>query len=104
MGGGARGAVAGKHIRLILPYTLAHRTQWRESYVLARERERRREPLMLHVARHAVGDVFRRFHEQHSEIMQALSIAARIVEGEEFSVPQGDHPLYAEIRRDLGLE
>ena len=93
-----------EHIRLILPYTLAHRTQWRESYVLARERERRREPLMLHVARHAVGDVFRRFHEQHSEIMQALSIAAHIVEGEECSVPQGDHPLYAEIRRDLGLE
>jgi hypothetical protein len=91
-------------VRAVLPYTLAHRTQWRESYVLARESERRREPLILHVARQATTTVFRRFHEQRHEIMQALSSAARLLEGEEAALPQGDHPLYVEIRRDLGLE
>jgi MoxR-like ATPase len=93
-----------EHMRLILPFVLAHRTRWRESYIHAREREQRREPLLLHAARHATGEVFRRFHEQCHDVMQALSIAAHIVDGDELAVPHGDHPLYAEIRRDLGLE
>jgi hypothetical protein len=93
-----------EHVRSMLPYALAHRTQWRESYLLLRERERRHEPLLLHAARHATAEVFRRFHEQRHEIMQALGAAAHILAGEEFMSPQGDHPLYAEIRRDLGLE
>ena len=93
-----------EHIRAILPYALAHRVQWRESYLLARERERRREPLLLHAARQATMAVFRRFHEQRHEIMRALSTAARMLDGEELSLSQGDHPLYVDIRRDLGLE
>jgi MoxR-like ATPase len=93
-----------EHIRVILPYVLAHRTQWRESYLLARERERRSDPLPLHAARQATAMTFRRFHEQRHEIMQALHTAARLADGEEVPLPQGDHPLYAEIRRDLGLE
>jgi MoxR-like ATPase len=93
-----------EHVRAILPYTLAHRTQWRESYLLARERERRQEPLLLHAARQATAMVFRRFHEQRHDIMHALHTAARALDGEEGVSPQGDHPLYVEIRRDLGLE
>jgi hypothetical protein len=92
------------HLRTMLPYALAHRAQWRESYLLARERERRREPLPLHAARQATTAIFRRFHEQRQEILYALSAAARVLDGEEVSLPQGDHPLYVEIRRDLGLE
>jgi hypothetical protein len=93
-----------EHVRVVLPYTLAHRTQWRESYLLARERERRHEPLLLYAAKQATMAAFRRFHEQRHEIMQALGIAARVLDGEEWPLPQGDHPLYVEIRRDLGLE
>jgi MoxR-like ATPase len=93
-----------EHVRAMLPYTLAHRTQWRESYLLARERERRHEPLLLHAAKQATMAAFRRFHEQRHEIMQALGTAARVLNGEEWPLPQGDHPLYVEIRRDLGLE
>jgi hypothetical protein len=33
-----------------------------------------------------------------------LHTAARVLDGAEAALPQGDHPLYAEIRRDLGLE
>ncbi len=93
-----------EHIRLILPYVLAHRTQWRESYLHMREREQRHEPLLLHAARYATADIFRRFHEQRYNVMQALSTAAHILEDADIAPPQGDHPLYAEIRRDLGLE
>ncbi len=93
-----------EHVRLILPYAIAHRIQWRESYLLMRERERRDEPLQLHAARQATADIFRRFHEQRHEVMQALSTAAHIMDDEDFLPPQGDHPLYADIQRDLGLE
>jgi MoxR-like ATPase len=93
-----------EHIRAVLPYALAHRAQWRESYLAARERERRGEPLLLHTARQATTTMFRRFYEQRHEIMRALSTAARMLDGEELPLPQGDHPLYIEIRRDLGLE
>jgi len=92
------------HVRAMLPYVLAHRMQWRESYLLSREREHRREPLPLHAARHATGAIFQRFHEQRHEVMQALNTAARVLDGEDCQPPAGDHPLYAEIRRDLGLE
>jgi hypothetical protein len=93
-----------EHIRAVLPYTLAHRTQWRDTYLLAREREPRREPLLLYAARHATATVFRRFHEQRHAMLHALQTAAQMCDGEEHPPPQGDHPLYAEIRRDLGLE
>jgi hypothetical protein len=93
-----------EHVRLILPYAIAHRIQWRESYLLMRERERRSEPLQLHAARHATGEIFRRFHEQRHEVMQALSTAAHIMDDADLIPPMGDHPLYADIQRDLGLE
>lgn len=93
-----------EHVRVMLPYVLAHRTQWRESYLLARENERRADSVPLHAARQATATVFRRFHEQRHEIMRALHTAARLTSGEDLPLPHGDHPLYAEIRRDLGLE
>ena len=93
-----------EHIRAILPYALAHRAQWRESYLLAREHERRHEPLLLHAARHAAAAVFQRFYEQRHDILASLSTAARLLDGADLPPPQGDHPLYSEIRRDLGLE
>jgi hypothetical protein len=36
--------------------------------------------------------------------MQALSTAAQIMDDADFVPPKGDHPLYADIQRDLGLE
>jgi hypothetical protein len=93
-----------EHVRTILPYALAHRTQWRESYLLARERERRQEPLLLHAARHATAAVLHRFYEQRHDILASLGTAARVLAGEDLPPPQGDHPLYSEIRRDLGLD
>lgn len=93
-----------EHVRTILPYALAHRAQWRESYLVARDRERRQEPLLIHAARYATSLVLQRFHEQRHDLLANLGTAARILDGEALAFPQGDHPLYSEIRRDLGLE
>jgi hypothetical protein len=37
-------------------------------------------------------------------MLASLSTAARLLDGADLPPPQGDHPLYSEIRRDLGLE
>jgi hypothetical protein len=94
--------VEAEHVRWLLPFIVAHRTQWRESYVAGREREVRRDPLSLHLAKQAVAESWRRFVEQREEIMNALATAARIMAGEKLTPLAGDHPIFAEIRRDLG--
>lgn len=96
--------VEAEHVRWILPFVLAHRTQWRDAYVAARERESRRDPLPLHLAKQATTESWRRFAEQREDIMGALAVAARILAGEDLQPGQGDHPIFAEIQRDLGIE
>ena len=100
--GGAQ--VEAEHVRWVLPFVLAHRTQWRDAYVAARERESRRDPLPLHLAKQATAESWRRFAEQREDIMGALAVAARILAGEDVPPSQGDHPIFAEIQRDLGIE
>ena len=70
----------------------------------ARERESRRDPLPLHLAKQAVAESWRRFAEQREDIMQALATAARILAGEDIAPSDGDHPIFAEIKRDLGID
>lgn len=96
--------VEAEHVRWILPFVIAHRTQWRDAYVAARERESRRDPLPLHLAKQAVAESWRRFAEQREDIVGALALAARILAGEDLTPTDGDHPIFAEIKRDLGIE
>jgi len=98
------GRVEAEHVRRVLPFVLAHRTQWRDAYVSTRERGARRDSLQLHLAKHAVSEVWRRFAEQREEILAALARAAHILAGADLQPLEGDHPLYAEIKRDLGGE
>jgi hypothetical protein len=94
--------VEAEHVRCVLPFTLAHRVQWRDTFVSAREREARRDPLPLHLAKQAIAEIWHRFAEQREQIMSALARAAHILGGENLQPLEGDHPLFAEIRRDLG--
>ncbi len=96
--------VEAEQVRWVLPFVLAHRTQWRDAYVAAREREVRRDPLPLHLAKQATAESWRRFAEQREDILAALAAAARILAGEDIPPSQGDHPIFAEIQRDLGIE
>jgi len=93
-----------EHLRAILPFTLAHRIQWKEESLARREKEPRGDPLPIYMAKEAVREMHRRYIEQASHIKSALAAASRIVEGEPLEPNQGDHPLYWEIRRDLGEE
>jgi len=96
--------VEAEHVRWVLPFAIAHRTQWRDAYVSAREQEARRDPLPLHLAKQAVAEIWHRFAEQRAEIMSALARAAHILAGEALQPLEGDHPIFAEIKRDLGGE
>ncbi len=96
--------VEAEHVRWVLPFIVAHRTQWRDAYVASRERESRRDPLPLHLAKQAVAESWRRFAEQREDIMLALATAARILAGEDVAPSEGDHPIFVEIKRDLGID
>lgn len=90
-----------EHIRTVLPYTCAHRIQWRDE---DEARDRREDALPIHRAREAVRRVFRRYTEQSDRIQSALIAANRLVDGEDVQPVQGEHPIYMEIMRDLGRE
>jgi hypothetical protein len=50
------------------------------------------------------SEIWHRFAERREEILAALARAAHILAGADLQPLEGDHPLYAEIKRDLGGE
>jgi hypothetical protein len=93
-----------EHLKAILPFTLAHRIQWKEEAVAQKEKEARRDPLPIYMAKEAVKEMHRRYMEQGTQLKNALAVACKISEGEKLEPVQGDHPVYWEIRMDLGEE
>ena len=93
-----------EHLRTILPYAAAHRVQWREDVTRIEETDSRDDCYPIHRARDAVKQVVRRYSEQSDRIKSALATASKIFEGEVASPVEGEHPLYQEIFRDLGVE
>jgi hypothetical protein len=83
---------------------LAHRLQWKEEAVAQREKETRSDPIDIYMAKEAVKGMHRRFMEQGPQLKNALAMAYRIMEGEVMEPIKGDHPIYWEIRKDLGEE
>ncbi|MFC1857384.1 AAA family ATPase [Thermodesulfobacteriota bacterium] len=97
-------AVDLEHIKAVLPFTLAHRLQWKEEAVARRDKEFRSDPIDIHVAKEAVKEMHRRYMEQAQQVRNALAIAFRISEGETLEPIRGDHPIFYEICKDLGKE
>ncbi len=93
-----------EHVRALMPFNLAHRVQWKEQAIAQHEKESRSDPLEIYMAKEAVREIHRRYMEQAPQIKNALAVACRIVEGEEIEPVQGDHPIYWDIRKDLGEE
>jgi MoxR-like ATPase len=91
-----------RHLEAVLPYTLAHRIQWKEAAIAECEQEPRNDPLEIHMAKKAVREMLRRYREQAHRIQQALATACRIAEGEMETPVAGDHPIFHEILKDLG--
>lgn len=93
-----------EHLKAILPYTLAHRLQWKDEVIAQYEKAPRNDPLPIHMAKECVKVMHRRYMEQGPQIKSALAVACRIAEGEALEPLKGDHPIFWEIRRDLGEE
>jgi len=93
-----------EHLRTILPFTLAHRVQWKDDVLAQREKDPRNDPLDIYMAKEAVKEMHRRYMEQGVHIKNSLAVACRIMEGEKMEPIKGDHPIYWEILRDLGEE
>jgi hypothetical protein len=99
-----KGAVDVEHLRVVLPYAAAHRVQWRDDVTRIEETDSRSDCYPIHRAREAVKQVVRRYSEQSDRIKSALATASRIFEGEALTPVEGEHPLYREIFRDLGID
>jgi len=93
-----------QHLEAVLPFTLAHRIQWKDQAIAESEKEFRNDPLEIHMAKKAVREMLRRYREQAHRIQQALAIACRIAEGEIATPVAGDHPIFHEILKDLGQQ
>ena len=91
-----------EHLRAVLPYASAHRVQWRDDHNGVDSR--RQDILPIHRTREAVREVFRRYSEQSDRIKGAFATACRIFDGAEEKAVEGDHPIYAQIMRDLGMD
>jgi MoxR-like ATPase len=93
-----------EQIRAVGPYCLAHRAQWTDTHLSLLQKDRRNDPLQIHLAREAINEVYQRYGEQAEHVKAALASAYRIFQGEALEPVAGDHPIYAEIRKDLNLE
>jgi MoxR-like ATPase len=90
-----------EHLKVVLPHVLAHRIQWQEKPLDQKKNEARNDPLPIYMAKEAVEEMFRRYHEQGLHLKNALAVANQIMGGENLKPIEGDHPLYWEIQRDL---
>jgi hypothetical protein len=93
-----------EHIRLIMPYVLAHRLQWKDSYLSKKEGEARHDPFQIYLVKEATEEIFQRYNEQRDYLLEALSIGYRACAGEAITPLEGDHPIYEEIKKDIGAK
>ena len=93
-----------EQMRAVGPYCLAHRAQWTDTHLSLLQKDRRNDPLQIHLAREAITEVYQRYGEQADHVKDALATAYRIFQGESLEPVAGDHPIYTEIRKDLNLE
>ncbi len=90
-----------EHVKSIIPYTLAHRVQWKEEVLSQKEGAKRDDPFPIFLAKEAVKTVSQRYGEQNEHLKDALAVGSKIFQGESLEPLEGDHPLYAEIRKDI---
>jgi MoxR-like ATPase len=93
-----------EHIKAVTPYTLTHRIQWKEEYLSTKEKDKRDNPFQVYLAKEAVKAVFNRYGEQNEHLKNALAVGYRVFNGEALEPVDGDHPVYFEIKKDLGVE
>jgi MoxR-like ATPase len=93
-----------EHVRLIVPYVLAHRIQWKDSYLSKKEGEKRMDPFPIYLAKEATEEIFKRYSEQREYLLEALAAGYQAFAGEDINLLEGDHPIYEEIKKDTGVK
>lgn len=94
-------AVSIDHMKAVLPYTLAHRVQWKDEFISQKQAGQRRDPLQIFMAKEMANEVYRRYNEQSHRIKNALAVAYQALSGKDLEPIEGDHPIYVEIKRDI---
>ncbi|MEW6375953.1 MAG: AAA family ATPase [Thermodesulfobacteriota bacterium] len=90
-----------EHVKSVIPYTLAHRVQWKDEVLSQRERTKRDDPFPIFLAKEAVKTVSQRYREQSEHLKDALAVGSKIFQGESLEPLEGDHPLYVEIKKEI---
>jgi MoxR-like ATPase len=90
-----------EHVKSVIPYTLAHRVQWKDEVLSQRERTKRDDPFPIFLAKEAVKTVSQRYREQSEHLKDALAVGSKIFQGEPLEPLEGDHPLYVEIKKEI---
>jgi hypothetical protein len=90
-----------EHMMAVVPYTVAHRIQWKDEILSQKERSKRDDPFPIFLAKEAVKAVSQRYREQSDHLKDALAVGSRIFQGEDLEPLEGDHPLYVEVKKDL---
>ena len=90
-----------EHVKAVMPYTLSHRIQWKDEVLSQKERAKRDDPFQIFLAKEAVRIVSQRYREQSEHLKDALAAGSKIFQGELLEPLEGDHPLYAEIKKDI---
>ncbi|MCX8116514.1 MAG: AAA family ATPase [Desulfobacterota bacterium] len=90
-----------EHVKAITPFALSHRIQWKEEVLSQKEKTKRDDPFQIFLAKEAVRIVSQRYREQSEHLKDALALGSKIFQGESLEPLEGDHPIYAEIKKDL---
>jgi hypothetical protein len=90
-----------EHIQAVVPFTLAHRIQWKDEILSQKERSKRDDPFAIFLAKEASKAVSQRYREQSEYLKDALAVGSKIFQGGALEPLEGDHPLYVEIKKDL---
>lgn len=90
-----------EHVTSVIPYTLAHRVQWKDEILAQKEKSKRDDPFPIFLAKESVKAVSQRYREQNEHLKDALAIGSKIFQGESLEPLEGDHPLYMEIKKDI---
>jgi len=90
-----------EHVKSVIPYTLAHRIQWKDEILSQKEKTKRDDPFSIFLAKEAVKRVSQRYREQDEHVKDALAVGSKIFKGESLEPLEGDHPLYVEIKKDI---
>jgi hypothetical protein len=90
-----------EHVKSVVPYTLAHRIQWKEGILSQKENAKRDDPFPIFLAKEAVKTVSQRYREQNEHLKDALAVGSKVFQGGSLEPLEGDHPLYVEIKKDI---